>query len=198
MEIENESFADVVTIFNELHPNREPLSKSTVSKTLKRFIETGGVTDRSKNGNPISATGKENSFNVMFDVIKNKKCSMQQLALNHDMSRWAMKKITKQAHFRQFRIQLLQELNEDDFDRRIQFCEIMMDRMNQNGNIKNQILFADDATFSLRGEVNRHNCRFWSDANPHWMMEIHTQRPQKVPTLTLRDPWRSHNRPILH
>lgn len=29
-------------------------------------------------------------------------------------------------------------------------------------------------------KVNRHNCRYWSDTIPHWMIEDHTQYPQKV------------------
>ncbi|VEN42073.1 unnamed protein product, partial [Callosobruchus maculatus] len=28
--------------------------------------------------------------------------------------------------------------------------------------------------------VNRQNCRYWTDENPHWMREEHTQYPQKV------------------
>ncbi|XP_018362822.1 PREDICTED: uncharacterized protein LOC108761003 [Trachymyrmex cornetzi] len=37
-----------------------------------------------------------------------------------------------------------------------------------------------EATFELIGNVNRHNCRYWSDENPHWMYEAHTQNQQKV------------------
>ena len=45
-------FSQVVNIFNELHPDREAISKSTVSKTLQRFHETGGVKDRPKSTIP--------------------------------------------------------------------------------------------------------------------------------------------------
>ncbi|KYN37532.1 hypothetical protein ALC56_08094 [Trachymyrmex septentrionalis] len=31
----------------------------------------------------------------------------------------------------------------------------------------------------LTGEVNRHNCRYWNNENPHWMIESHLQHPQK-------------------
>lgn len=34
--------------------------------------------------------------------------------------------------------------------------------------------------FFLNGEVNRHNCRYWSDTNPHWFRETHTQYPEKL------------------
>jgi len=32
----------------------------------------------------------------------------------------------------------------------------------------------------LNGTVNRHNCRYWADENPHWMREAHTQYAKKV------------------
>lgn len=34
--------------------------------------------------------------------------------------------------------------------------------------------------FFLNGQVNRHNCRYWSDTNPHWFRETHTQYPQRL------------------
>ena len=55
-----------------------------------------------------------------------------------------------------------------------------MDKLSQNVNFVNNILFSDESTFCLNGQVNRHNCRYWSDENPHWMEQVHTQRPQKV------------------
>lgn len=32
----------------------------------------------------------------------------------------------------------------------------------------------------LSGIVNRHNCRYWSAGNSHWMKEVHTQYRQKI------------------
>ncbi|KAG5894615.1 hypothetical protein JTB14_026146 [Gonioctena quinquepunctata] len=42
------------------------------------------------------------------------------------------------------------------------------------------ICFSDEPTFFLNSTVNRHNCCYWSDANPHVFHEIHTQTPQKL------------------
>ena len=174
------SFSQVVNIFNELHPDREPITKSTVSKTLQRFHETGGVKDRPKSERPVSVTNEENSLNLMLDVVENPINSTQQRALNHNISRYSIQKITKREKFKPYKIHLLQELSEDDFDRRIQFCKIIMDKLNQNVNFVNHILFSDESTFCLNGHVNRHNCRYWSDQNPHWMEQVHTPQPQKT------------------
>ena len=75
---------------------------------------------------------------------------------------------------------MLQELSDDDFDRRAEFCEHMMEQINGYTDFVNNIIFTDEATFCLNGRVNRHNCRYWSADNPHWMIETHTQTPQKL------------------
>jgi transposase len=81
------SCAEVMTFFNEIHPNRQPISRSTVTRTWSRFNETGSVKERPKSGRPKIVTNDENSLNVMLDVVENFKTSVQQLALNHNMSR---------------------------------------------------------------------------------------------------------------
>ena len=70
----------------------------------------------------------------MLDVIENPVNSTEQRALNHNMSRYSVQKITKREKFHPYKIKLLQELSEDDFDRRIEFCEVIMDKLNQNAN----------------------------------------------------------------
>ena len=73
----------------------------------------------------------------MLDVTENPKTSVQQLALNHNMSRSSVQKILKREKYHPYKIHLLQELSEDDFDRRIEFSEIMADRADQDGNFIN-------------------------------------------------------------
>lgn len=32
----------------------------------------------------------------------------------------------------------------------------------------------------MQGSANQQNLRYWSDENPHWMQEFHTQHPPKI------------------
>jgi hypothetical protein len=70
----------------------------------------------------------------MLDVVENPKTSVQQLALNHNMSRRSIQTIMRREKFHSYKIQLFHELTEDDFDRRNEFCEIMMNKINQDDN----------------------------------------------------------------
>ncbi|XP_025267674.1 uncharacterized protein LOC112639065 [Camponotus floridanus] len=89
-------------------------------------------------------------------------------------------KILKKNEFHPYKIHPVQELSEDDFDRRVEFCEDVMQRIDMDPEFATKIVFSDEATFELNGNINRHNCRFWSDENPHWMIEAHTQHPEKL------------------
>ena len=64
---------------------------------------------------------------------------------------------------------LLQALHEDDPDRRLEFCEWMLDSTEDDSIRLDRILRTDEATFQTNGRVNRHNCVYWSDTNPHFI-----------------------------
>ena len=91
-----------------------------------------------------------------------------------------MRNILKSINFHPCKVHLLQELNEDDPDRRYEFCEIMMGRNDRDPLFLYNTAFSDEATFTLKGEADRQNCRYWSDSNPDLMLESHTQYPRKI------------------
>jgi len=59
-----------------------------------------------------------------------------------------------------YKMRFIQELFEDDFDKKIEFCEEMMRRYDGNHQFFNWICFSDEATFELNGSVNRQNLRY--------------------------------------
>jgi hypothetical protein len=174
------SQAEVCDLFNNTYPNRPAITQSYVSKLLKKFNESGSVNHKPRSGRPKTATGGDTAIDILLDVQENPKQSLRQYGLNHNVTYQSVKNLFESEKIRPFKIHLVQELTEDDFDRRAEFCEIMMERCNAEHNFSQNILFSDEATFMLHGIVNRHNCRYWSAVNPRWMAEAHTQRPQKV------------------
>lgn len=175
------SYNEVVDLFNATFRVGEAgISKGTVSKTIRRFEETGSNKSRPKPGRPKSQTNEEHQFEVALSFVENPRLSTRNGAQQLGMSQRSVVRNLKHVKFHPYKIHLHQELNEDDFDRRVQFCEIMMDRIDQDPNFLHLITFTDESTFKLNGEVNRHNFRYWSNENPHWLVEAHTQTPQKL------------------
>lgn len=98
----------------------------------------------------------------------------------HEISETSIIRILNKYHYHPNKIKLVQELTEDDFDRRLQFCEEIMMRSDEDNNLFTHMVFSDEATFQLNGNVNRHNRVYWSDVNPLWMRDSHTQYTQKI------------------
>ncbi|XP_025264625.1 uncharacterized protein LOC112637997 [Camponotus floridanus] len=174
------SYNETLQIFNDtFRVGKVPISKSTVHRTIARFEEIGHVKNRSKSGRSVSATNAEKSLDVLQSYIENPHISIRKSAQHHDISRMSVHKILKKNEFHPYKIHPVQELSEDDFDRRVEFCEDVMQRIDMDPEFATKIVFSDEETFKLNGNINRHNCRF-SDENPHWMIEAHTQHPEKL------------------
>ena len=71
-----------------------------------------------------------------------------------------MCKILKQNKFHPYKIHLLQELNEDDFDRCLEFCELMMEKIDAEPDfVCNIVFFQTKQRFNLT-VMSIDNCRF--------------------------------------
>lgn len=175
------SYNQVRMLFNNTFRNDlDPVSKSTVERTVQRFTEHGIVKDLQRTGRPKSVATDEKQMRIAEAFVENPHLSLRRASDEHDISHETVRKILKNIKFHPYKIHLVHELNEDDPDRRIEFCERMMQRIDENPPFLYNIVFSDEATFTLKGEVNRHNCRYWTDTNPAWFIDSHTQYPQKL------------------
>lgn len=174
------SHAEVCRLFNNLHPNHNPISRSTVTKTLTRYNLNGNVRNSFKSGRPKTATDETTTLNVALELEETPQTSTTSLALNNDISRRSIGRILRKEKYYPYKVRLVQELSEDDYDRRVEFCEQLLEICNNDPNFASNIVFSDEASFCLNGTVNRHNCRYWSIRNPHWIQEAHTQHHQKI------------------
>ena len=172
------SQSEVCTLFNAKYPDNQ-ISQGTVSKIFHKFDEHGTVKDLPRNGRP-RVLGDDEKLDIALSLQDNPHVSTVSLAQNHDTSRGTIGRFLKAEKYHPYNVYFVQKLLEDDYDRRLQFCEEMMRRCDENNRFPQNILFSDEATFYLNGVINRHNYRFWSQENPRWIFEAHTQRPQKV------------------
>lgn len=167
---------EVCDLWNDMYPDRS-ICQSTVSKIVKKFREVGHVRDAYKGR---TAIGDDEQLDLLLTVQENPHISSRQIATENSLSKSTVLRYLKKNKFHPYKINLVHELNEEDFDRRMEFCEVMMERCNNDPQFVEHVAFSDEASFYLNGTVNRQNCRYWSDTNPHWMMEAQTQYPEKV------------------
>lgn len=124
-------------------------------------------------------TTEKRQIEVAQLFVKNSRLSIGKVFQQLEMSRFAVHKNFKIIEFCPYKIHLHPTLNEEDFDHRLEFCENMMQRNDNNRNFLLHILFSDE----FFGMVNRHNFRYWSNEDPYWLLEPNTQIPEKLNVL---------------
>lgn len=167
-------------IFNERHPDKN-VYHSFIIQLVHKFEVTGSVANK-KHNRTRTVTGENDQVAVIGQLMaEREQCgSVRKLSQETGYSRASVHRILKLAKFHPYKMTLVHELNEDDGDRRMEFCQIISQEIIANPVFLYNVCFSDECTFFLNGNVNKHNCRFWSDENPHLFREQHSQHPQKL------------------
>lgn len=63
------TYEEVRHLFNDLNGQRAPISRSTVSRVMRRFNETGSVQDRPRSGRPKTATTEDKTLDVLLQEV---------------------------------------------------------------------------------------------------------------------------------
>ncbi|KAJ8946864.1 hypothetical protein NQ318_006774 [Aromia moschata] len=169
---------EVVRLFRDRHPDLPPLNQGTISKIEAQYREMGHV--RKVPSKRQAVVDDDTKLNLLLALEENPITPARQLARDSNLNHKTVLKILKYEKKRPYKMQAVQELLEDDPDRRLEFCDLLMTCIDQNQLSLEWIVFSDEATFILNGQLNRQNCRYWAEENPHWMRELHTQRSQKT------------------
>lgn len=64
-----------------------------------------------------------------------------------DVSSATVKRVLKKHKFHPYKIQMVHQLTEDDPDRRMEFCEVMTERIGRQPAYVKNICFSDECTF---------------------------------------------------
>jgi hypothetical protein len=100
---------------------------------------------------------------------------MRNISGSINISLSSVQRILKRFKFHPFKIILVQELHGNDQLLRTSFCDWAKRKIRENEEFFSKVMFSDEATFSNNGNVNRHNCHYWSKTNPHWTLESNSQ-----------------------
>lgn len=175
--LHDHNYEDVVQLFVQHFPNINPPSRQAIHNLNKRFEETGSVADLQRSGRPKSVTTEQNLTTVAQSFVQSPSKSTRRASSELGISRTSLRRMMKSVGLKPFRPTLLQGLNEDDPDRRMEFCEWYVIRQEADNNFYKSILWSDEATFKLNGRVNRHNCVYWDSENPYLVMETQLNAP---------------------
>ncbi|KAJ8956063.1 hypothetical protein NQ318_016514 [Aromia moschata] len=107
----------ICEIFNTKYPDRR-ISQYTVSRIENKFCEFGNVTDIPKSDRKYILDDEEKLDNNQDNPHK----PTRQVAADNDVSKTSILRLLKNEKYRPYKIHLVQKLNDDDPDRRLEFC----------------------------------------------------------------------------
>lgn len=149
--------------YARIYPNRRHPCKKTIKRLLQR-AEMGSLKRKRKK----TAANNVATIVTLAEVLRNPHISSRQIERLHGVSQRTCLRILKEQKFHPYHIVLTHKLDDRDFDRRLQFCNWAQNQLARDPFFFSRVLFTDESTFNNRGGVNRHNCHYWSEINPHW------------------------------
>lgn len=168
----------------ERHLKRSGASHIPTHKHMRsiyeKFKETGSVQDCPRSGRPSVEEDKVDEIREVFQGDSS--TSIRQAASLTDIPRSTLHKTVKKTlQLRPYKIFYSQQLYEDDKMARIAMCGTLRELINSDEGFLSNLCFSDEATFNLRGSVNRHNCVIWGSERPISVTEV----PIKSPGITV-------------
>ena len=66
----------------------------------------------------------------------------------------------------------IQELSENDFNKKMQFCETMLPKFEENPKLVKNIIWSDESQVTLNSVISRHNCCHWAYSDQHKQISV--------------------------
>ncbi|GFT49663.1 DUF4817 domain-containing protein [Trichonephila clavipes] len=163
------------------------LTPAGLLKFVKRFEETGKLEDRARAGRPCLKEARAPCIAVEMEAIASEAASgtnsareaARRLGLPPSSVRNILRRILQ---LYPYKLQSCHELLPADTAQREAFAKWALSKMEQDPTWVFNILWTDEAHFSLHGDVNNHNCPIWATSNPREC----TQEPLHSPKGTAR------------
>ncbi|XP_039301292.1 uncharacterized protein LOC120356416 [Nilaparvata lugens] len=174
-----ESYAATVRLLRGTLGRNEAPNESTVRRLMKKFFETGSTVDLKSPGRRRSVRTKQNIALVRDSVAVSPAKSIRRRAQQLRLKCSSVRRILRydlQCH--PYKIQLTQHLKVTDHQKRRQFVDWVLGKLQEDDSFANKIIFSDEAHFHLNGFINKQNCRIWGSENPRIISEreMHAQR----------------------
>ena len=136
-----------------------------------KFKSQGSVLD-SISCRSLSIRTPEKITEVRQVIAETPTTSIRKVASHTNISYGTARRILRfDLHLFPYKVQLVQGLSDDDFPKRLAFCQWFEQKKKAQADILSCFIFTDEASFHLSGKVNRHNTRFWGEENPKEIAE---------------------------
>ena len=117
--------------------------------------------------NPPFVVSEEMEINVLAIVNNDQTASTRQIAEELGSNKETVRRILRKHNYHSFKYNSHQYVYEADNNRRVQYCEWLLNKCDQDNRFLENVLFSDESRFTNNGMFNRHNTRYRSQENQH-------------------------------
>ncbi|PNF26248.1 hypothetical protein B7P43_G02693 [Cryptotermes secundus] len=147
-----------------------------IRRWFRQFQESGCLCKGKISGRPRVSEEQVARIRAAFERSPRKSTNRASRELAIPQSTvWRV--LTVRLHFKPYRLQLVQALTNDDKRKLMEFCDSMLEMMEDETFIS-RLIFSDEASFHLSGTVNCHNMRIWGTEHPHETVEHERDSPK--------------------
>lgn len=151
------------------------------ARTIKRWhtnLLTSGSVVTVKRDRSSSERTEQNVERVVQHFEEDPNTSTRRASNALQVSRRTIQRILHDYGWHPYKVQVVQRLHEEDLENRMEFAEQELQRIQANPSHLVELTWSDEAHFHLDGGVNRHNCRYWANQNPHWIKQESMHSPR--------------------
>ena len=176
--LETKSYQAVIAAFREAHPERDPPTKMNIYRNVRKYLTEGTSknVNKGRSGRPRTQRNVENIETVRQHLLNEPTLSTRRNGTN--FSQTTFHRIVKHdIKWHPYRIHVRHELKNQDFARRLRFCNWFLERC-QNNRFLYNLVIGDEAGFSMNGKVNTHNLRCYAPKgdNPGFNYDVNSER----------------------
>lgn len=164
-------YVEIFSHFENFFPNHPVPTRNYVYKLHLKFQRIGAVANASKSGRPCTSRTEKITQLVAEAFVEQHNRSVNRLSLRFEFSCRSLQRKMKDLKLRVCHPYLLQALHEEDYPQCVNFCEWYLIIKEADPDFSASILWSDEVIFKLNSHVNWWNCIYWSDENPHLILE---------------------------
>lgn len=120
----------------------QPPTNATILSLYNKFKETGSVHDLERSGPPPSVVTEEKAEEVRNLLAATPYTSIRRGAAQIGISKSSYNRILNKLDFHKYRPYKCVELSDDDYDRRVEFCEAFSDMIDENPDLPDHIIWS--------------------------------------------------------
>lgn len=161
-------------VFNERYPHLPRMTNKKFRAIQKNFLSYGKIISPQNLTKPITSN-EDISVTILGYFNAFPRASIRSAEKDLGFSRPSIQRILKMHKMHDFKFCTMQELHQHDPLHRVEYCEWMIIKIQEEPNFLERIIWTDESKFTKEGVINRHNSHIWADENPFKIRTTNSQ-----------------------